>query len=75
MTQIGFQPFNYSLEQEISPKQFLAVNLRGAFDMAAATSAQGSHFETFTQLRDQFFTIKLTYLETFYTSGYLFHLH
>jgi hypothetical protein len=53
-TQIGFEPFN---EQEISAKQFLAVNLRGAFDMVEAISAQGSHFETFAQLRDQFLTL------------------
>jgi hypothetical protein len=37
-------------EQEISTKHFLAVNLRRAFDMVAAISAQGSHFETFAQL-------------------------
>jgi hypothetical protein len=41
-------------EQEISAKHFLPVNLRGAFDMVAAISAQGSHFEPFAQLRDQF---------------------
>jgi hypothetical protein len=55
--------FNLSItsaEQEISAKQFLAVNLRGAFDMAAAISAQGSHFETFAQLRDQFLTTLMT---------------
>jgi hypothetical protein len=43
-----------SPEQEIYANQFLAVNLRAAFDMAAAISAQGSHFETFARLRDQF---------------------
>jgi hypothetical protein len=51
--------FNLSItspEQEISAKQFLAVNLRGAFDLVAAISAQGSHFETFAQLRDPLLT-------------------
>jgi hypothetical protein len=38
-------------KQEVSAKQFLAVNLRGDFDMVASISAQGSHFETFAQLR------------------------
>jgi hypothetical protein len=46
-TQIGFNVSITSPEQEISNKQFLAVNLRGVFDMLAAISAQGSHFETF----------------------------
>jgi hypothetical protein len=49
-TQIGFQPFNCLSQQEISAKQFLPVNLRGAFDMVPAISAQGSHFETFCVL-------------------------
>jgi hypothetical protein len=46
--------FNLSItsyEQEIFAKQFLVVNLPGTFDMVAAISAQGSHFETFAQLR------------------------
>jgi hypothetical protein len=45
--------FNLSItspEQEISAKQFLDVNLRRDFDMVAATSAKGNHFETFAQL-------------------------
>jgi hypothetical protein len=53
--------FNLSItspEQEISAKQFLAVNLRGTFDMVAAISAQGSHFEIFVKLKDQFPTVK-----------------
>jgi hypothetical protein len=45
-----------SPEQEIFAKQFLTVNLRGAFDVVAAISAQGNHFKTFAQLRDQFLT-------------------
>jgi hypothetical protein len=53
--------FNLSItspEQEISAKQFMTVNRRGAFDMVPAISAQGSHFEIFAQLiiRDQFLT-------------------
>jgi hypothetical protein len=39
--------FNLSItsyEQEISAKQLLIVNLRGAFDMAAAILVQGSNF-------------------------------
>jgi hypothetical protein len=53
-TQIDFNLSITSPEPEISAKQFLAVNPRGHFDMVAAISAQGSHFETFAQLRDQF---------------------
>jgi hypothetical protein len=55
--------FNLSItsrEQDISAKQFLDVNLRGVFDIVAAISAQGSHFETFAQLRDQFLTVSHT---------------
>jgi hypothetical protein len=40
-----------SSEQETSAKQFLTVNLRGVFDTVAAISAQGTHFETFAQLK------------------------
>jgi hypothetical protein len=54
-------PFSLSItssEQEISAKQFLAVNLRGTFDMVAAISAQGSPFETFAPFRDQFLPLQ-----------------
>jgi hypothetical protein len=68
--------FNLSItssEQTISAKQLLAVNLREDFDMVAAISAQGSHFETFAQLRDQFFSVKWRRLQTNQTQNRLKH--